>query len=60
MEDIRLYRAWSGRTTTRPTWDTALSSILADPGVSDKTVGVEANFVVTLGLHVQVPGVCAT
>jgi len=28
-----------------PTWDTVPSSILAELGVSNKTVGVEANFI---------------
>jgi len=43
-----------------PTWDVALSSILADLSVSNKIAGAEANFVVTLELHIQAPGVCAT
>jgi hypothetical protein len=28
-----------------PTWDTALGFILAELGVSNKTAGVEANFI---------------
>lgn len=46
-ESLR-YGVRSGRTTMGPTWDTALTSILADLGVSNKIASVEANFVVTL------------
>ena len=47
VTDIRLYGTWSasGRVSMGETWDAALSAILTELGVSNKTVGVEANFI---------------
>ena len=45
VSDVRLYGNWYGRQSVAPTWDAALEVILAELGVSNKTVGIEANFI---------------
>ena len=45
VSGVCLYGSWFGRETVAPTWDTALEVILAELAVSNKTVGIEANFI---------------
>ena len=45
VSGVRLYGSWFGRESVAPTWDTALEVILAELGVSNKTVGIEASFI---------------
>jgi Xaa-Pro dipeptidase len=44
VKNIRLYGAWSTKVTMGPNWIEALATILGELGLSDKTLGVEEDF----------------
>jgi Xaa-Pro dipeptidase len=44
VKDIRLYGSWSTKVTMGPNWLEALGTILRELGLSERTIGVEEDF----------------